>query len=177
MTLHFSKLSQMLEQKGWVRKVQVLRQESAMLSFVVPSFAQSGGEWRVAPTCVRRGSSRRSPRPARRAKRPKKAREDSILDDGDIDTTDITTYVSCATCCNSLMLRPQQLEGGALRVACNCCGKRTEATLERLENVNGTPFDATAWSKGMHAFAGLPPPYSESDVAQELGQPGPPQSD
>lgn len=72
-------------------------------------------------------------------------RLDPILDDGDVDTTDVTTFVSCTTCFNSIMLRPEQLGNGPMRVKCNCCERVFNATLERLENISGRPFDADAW--------------------------------
>lgn len=95
---------------------------------------------RATPVCASRNSSQRRPRrgkPGRAATR----KPDPILDDRDVDMTDITTYVSCPTCFNSIMLRPQQLARGSMRVTCNCCGKPSSASLHVLENMDGTPFD------------------------------------
>ncbi|CAN8074514.1 unnamed protein product [Agarophyton chilense] len=64
-----------------------------------------------------------------------------------------------------IMLRPQQLADAPLRVVCNCCEQKTDATLERLENMDGTSFNAMAWRKGMMVAAGQPAPYTEQDVA------------
>ncbi|PXF48996.1 hypothetical protein BWQ96_01134 [Gracilariopsis chorda] len=124
---------------------------------------------RVPPICGRRTSNRRPPRRTRRSPRSSsRQRSDPILNDDDVDTTDITTYISCPVCFNSIMLRPQQLTKAPLTVVCNCCGQHTEATLERLENLDGTPFNAMAWRKGMFVAAGQPPPYSERDLGLQF---------
>lgn len=111
---------------------------------------------RTAPKChARRGgsSSRRNSGQRARTNKPrvKPSRMDPILDDGDIDSTDITTYVSCPICFNSLMLRPEQLVNGPLRVKCNCCDRSTNAAINNLENVDGTLFDVEAWLKNFKA--------------------------
>lgn len=99
------------------------------------------------PSCMARRSSGRRPG-ARRGKRSKSRLApslDPILDDNGIDTTDITTFVSCPTCFNSLMIRPQQLVRGPIIVTCNCCFRKVEAAMEMLENMDGTTFDQEAW--------------------------------
>lgn len=113
---------------------------------VTPSgMARRGGQSRRA------GSRRSAPRPAKR-RRPSE-RLDPILDDGDIDTTDITTFVSCPVCFNSIMLRPEQLATRSLRVTCNVCETRTVVTLGMLENMDGSPFDEGGWRRGYRAEA------------------------
>lgn len=72
---------------------------------------------------------------------------DALINDDNIDTTDITTYVSCPTCFNSLMIRPELLQHGPLDVNCNCCGRSTTARMADMENVDGTEFDYLAWRK------------------------------
>lgn len=72
---------------------------------------------------------------------------DALINDDNIDTTDITTYVSCPTCFNSLMIRPELLQHGPLDVHCNCCGRSTTARMADMENVDGTEFDYLAWRK------------------------------
>lgn len=102
---------------------------------------------RAAPTCLARhsGNTRKPSRSRQKAAKSRSVRVDPILDDSNIDTTDITTYVSCPTCFNSIMLRPQQLERGPMHVTCNCCEKKVKVSIEYLENIDGTPFDLQAW--------------------------------
>lgn len=104
---------------------------------------------RISATCLARRSASGARRPggqrARTSNARNPARSDPILDDGDIDTTDITTYVSCPTCFNSIMLRPKQLAHNPLRLTCNCCERNVVATMSMLENVDGSPFDERAW--------------------------------
>lgn len=101
------------------------------------------------PTCLARrsGASRRPNRSTSKTRKPRSApaRLDPILNDGDIDTTDITTYVSCPTCFNSIMLRPEKLANGPVRVVCNCCEKATTAVMNHLENMDGSCFDEGSW--------------------------------
>lgn len=112
--------------------------------------------FRTVPTAMgrrggssnRRGSSQRSRTNKQRTNAP---RLDPLLDDQDIDTTDITTYISCPTCFNSLMLRPEKLARGPLRVKCNCCEKRTNVAIDNLENVDGTLFDVEGWLRTFRA--------------------------
>lgn len=47
------------------------------------------------------------------------------------------------------MLRPEQLANGHMDVTCNCCEQPTRATLERLENMDGTQFDIRAWKRDL----------------------------
>lgn len=72
---------------------------------------------------------------------------DPLLDDDDVDTTDITTYVSCPVCFNSLMVHPRKLEKASLLLNCNCCNNSTEARINELENIDGSPFDYLAWKQ------------------------------
>lgn len=74
------------------------------------------------------------------------ARLDPIIDDGDEDTTDITTYASCGKCFNSMMLSPDRfIDEPSMRVRCNVCDLRATVTLGMLQNIDGTTFDAAAW--------------------------------
>lgn len=74
--------------------------------------------------------------------------KDPILDDDDVDTTDITTYFSCRNCFNSIMLRPIQLGKEPLKIKCNVCDMLSYVTLNMLENVDGSPFDPAQWTHG-----------------------------
>lgn len=129
--------------RTWSLSQAHFRESNSAIAFLPPIVH------RTPPTSLARRShgSRRPSRPRARTSKPQNAtvRLDPILDDGDIDTTDITTYVSCPTCCNSIMLRPEQLAKGPVRVVCNCCDRPTQAGMNRLETIDGTPFDGQAW--------------------------------
>lgn len=105
----------------------------------------------VVPLCMGRNNSSRSRRAANTRSRRHPIRppvqKDPILDDYDIDTTDISTYFSCPMCFNSIMLRPEQLLAGPMMVNCNCCGQESEAMMSKIENVDGSDFDYLAWKK------------------------------
>lgn len=89
----------------------------------------------------RRGSGARAASPRGRA-----ARLDPIIDDGDVDTTDITTYASCGKCFNSIMLAPSKFKDtSTFQVRCNVCDLPVTVTLDMLENISGEPFNAAKW--------------------------------
>lgn len=101
----------------------------------------------------RKSKSRASPRPrgppdsnkAGPSFRRRGTPADADPDDDD-DQTSITTYATCAVCCNSIMLRPEQLATPTgLRVRCSVCDSSFTARLAELENVDGTPFDSDAF--------------------------------
>lgn len=107
----------------------------------------------VVVTCTAR-SSRKPRRKLSASARKRRASShsssndrDTPISDDNIDTTDITTYVSCPTCFNSLMIRPELLQHGPLDVHCNCCGRSTTARMADMENVDGTEFNYLAWRK------------------------------
>lgn len=128
------------------------------------AFIHSSGVVRISPTCLaRRNSPRRSNR-ARSSKQSRPARLDPILNDGDIDSTDITTYISCPVCFNSLMLRPEKLVNGPVPVRCNCCEKSTTVSLEQLENTDGSIFDLNEWIGADHGES----VKGDSDVEGEV---------
>ncbi len=92
------------------------------------------------------GSSRRPRRNRSSNNRSKVSRLDPILDDADIDQTDISTYVSCGKCFNSIMLAPASFESTpSLVVRCNVCDLQSTVTVDMLETISGEPFDADSW--------------------------------
>lgn len=133
---------------------------------------------RTAPTCLARrsSSSRKSGRSRPKTTKSRAARLDPILDDKNIDTTDITTYVSCPTCFNSIMLRPEQLERGPMQVSCNCCGKRVKTSMAGLENMDGTMFDEQAWRAGL-ATRNADGKSDEKEMEEQAGLNVMPESD
>eukprot|EP00737_Agarophyton_chilense_P004400 gb/GEZJ01005520.1/.p1 GENE.gb/GEZJ01005520.1/~~gb/GEZJ01005520.1/.p1 ORF type:complete len:148 (-),score=14.34 gb/GEZJ01005520.1/:775-1218(-) len=135
------------------------------MAFIFNLSRPTASPTRITPTCKRRNNRRPSRRIRRPHHKPATKTNSGVMENVDIDTTDITTYISCPVCFNSIMLRPQQLADAPLRVVCNCCEQKTDATLERLENMDGTSFNAMAWRKGMMVAAGQPAPYTEQDVA------------
>lgn len=94
-----------------------------------------------------RGSSSRRGGARSRASRNRAARMDPILDDGGTDMTDIVTFATCGKCCNSMMLAPDQFRDGPLQVRCNVCGLPATVTVDMLENMDGSPFDAAEWRR------------------------------
>lgn len=68
---------------------------------------------------------------------------DPILDDGDVDMTSISTYVTCGTCFNSLMVAPHAFlpDGGPVELRCNVCNARWTGGIGALETVSGEVFD------------------------------------
>lgn len=72
-------------------------------------------------------------------------KRDPILDDGEEDSTAITTYVSCRKCFNSMMLHPDQFRNGPINVRCNVCDLRAKVTITMLETIDGNQFDVEAW--------------------------------
>jgi hypothetical protein len=65
------------------------------------------------------------------------------LDDGDVDTTDVRTFVSCRVCFNSLMAAPAAfLPSGALTLNCNVCETKMKASINDLETIDGEKFEA-----------------------------------
>jgi hypothetical protein len=98
----------------------------------------------VANAGRRRPPRGRNGKPARRPARSSTA--DPILEDGDVDTTSIRTFVTCPFCANSLMLAPEAfLPEGATKVVplrCNVCENRVKASLRNLECIDGEPFPA-----------------------------------
>lgn len=117
------------------------------------SFSPSALLSTSAITCTARSSRKPRRRLSTNSKKRRAAgaasrdRELVPINADNIDTTDITTYVSCPTCFNSLMIRPEQLERGPLDVRCNCCGKSNTARMSDMENVDGTEFDYLTWKK------------------------------
>lgn len=117
------------------------------MAFVAPTAclriaARMGGSGRGSSS--RRGGANRS---ARNRGSRSRVRLDPILDDGGTDMTDIVTFATCGKCCNSMMLAPEQFRDGPLRVRCNVCELPATVTLEMLENMDGTPFDAVEWRR------------------------------
>lgn len=146
-------------------------------------------------TCTAR-SSRKPKRKQPNSRRPRSSQSserrrpltinDPLLNDNDIDTTDITTFVSCPVCYNSLMIRPEQLYKEPLLVQCNCCSRTSQARLEKLENLDGT-FNHKQWIiefntnnlshddiQQLQQFAAPPPTPNDTSSSQEPAPPAPP---
>lgn len=64
---------------------------------------------------------------------------DSLLDD-DYDSTAISTYISCQTCFNSIMILPESLGEDGQRLNCNVCGSKFLAKVDMIERIDGEPF-------------------------------------
>lgn len=97
--------------------------------------AQTCGPQRSITTYA---ASRKSP-PRRRRHPPPR---DPILDDDDVDMTSVRTFVSCPSCANSLMVKPEAfLPKGSVALNCNVCERRVAAKIEELETVSGENFD------------------------------------
>ncbi len=54
-----------------------------------------------------------------------------------------------------MMLAPEQFRDGPIQVRCNVCDLPATVTIEMLENINGTPFDARAWHMRQSADVAL----------------------
>lgn len=123
----------------------------------------------------RKSKSRASPRPrgppdsnkAAPSFRRRGTPADADPDDDD-DQTSITTYATCSVCCNSIMLRPEQLATPTgLRVRCSVCERSFTARLASLENVDGTPFDGDAF---LLAHLGLGREHEDGVFGDEGGE-------
>lgn len=68
------------------------------------------------------------------------------MDDGDVDTTDVNTFVSCNICFNSLVVPPAKfLPSGTVMLNCNVCETKVRASINDVELINGEKFAAAAF--------------------------------
>lgn len=91
------------------------------------------------PPCA---AASQSGKPRRRRRSPKPTK-DPILDDGDVDMTSISTFVTCRNCFNSLMVAPEMFlpDGGPIELRCNVCEVRWKGGIDAVETVSGEKFD------------------------------------
>lgn len=89
----------------------------------------------------------RKPKPGAPPRRRRRAGGgDPIMDDDDVDMTAISTFKTCPTCANSLMVSPDAfLPSGTVALKCNVCERKVTASIADLETISGDKFDATTF--------------------------------